>query len=91
MQCRKKLEKTAKTLVISLCFEIYSSCMVFRFFFLALLSLRLEALMAAVPGPIKEAHVIILHRPISLHHCLLSRKPGVNLINESLPGADLPH
>ena len=51
----------------------------------------LEALMATVPGTIKKAHVIILHRPVCFHHCLLCWQPGVHLINESLPGADLPH
>ena len=30
---------------------------------------RLKAVMATVPGPIKEAHVIILHIPVGIHHC----------------------
>ena len=52
---------------------------------------RLKAFMATVPGPIKEAHVIILHRPVCFHHCLLCWQPGVHLINESLAGAQLSH
>ena len=50
-----------------------------------------EALMTTVPGTIKEAHVIILHRPVCFHHCLLCWQPGVHLIDEALPGGELTH
>lgn len=52
---------------------------------------RLKAVVTAVSGPIKEGHVIILHRPVCFHHCLLCWQPGVNLIHESLAGAQLSH
>ena len=48
--------------------------------------------MAAVSGPIKEAHVIILHIPVCFHHCLRSAgSAGVHLIDEALPGGELTH
>ena len=53
--------------------------------------LGLEALMAAVSGPVKEAHVIVLHCPVRIHHRSVDWQTVVHLINEALPRGELAH
>ena len=50
-----------------------------------------SALLQVGCGKQNNGHVIILHRPVCFHHCLLCWQPGVHLIDEALPGGELTH
>ena len=56
-----------------------------------LAQLRLEAVVAAVTWAVEEAHVVVLHVPVSVDHGPVLWQPGVHLMDEAFPCRELAH